>query len=77
MENKTEYTICCRCQGSGQYLRRTTLPPIGGYCSCPTCNGTGKILNTESFNEQTQEYLNDNSELLEAAFIAEKALKKS
>lgn len=79
----TEYELCCRCQGSGQcHVDSPTLglppvmQPIGGFYSCPVCDGTGKMLSIESFTEQMQEYLNDNKELLEAAFIAKETLKK-
>jgi hypothetical protein len=53
------------------------MRPIGGFYSCPLCSGTGKMISMRSFLEQVAEDLDDDSELLEAAHLAAKSLKKN
>ncbi len=83
MGEVNEYDTCCRCQGSGQcHVDSPTMGfpvamrPIGGFYSCPLCSGTGKMRSMEYFLENIEDYLGEDSELLEAAHLAAKSLKK-
>ena len=83
MSSELEYDPCCRCQGSGQcHVDSPTLGlpsamrPIGGFYSCPVCHGTGKMISMKSFLDNIDDYLSEDSELLEAAHLAAKSLNK-
>lgn len=84
MGEVNEYDTCCRCQGSGQchvdaptFDLPAPMRSISGFYTCPLCSGSGKMISMKSFLEQVEDYLEDDSELLEAAHLAALSLKKN